>query len=93
MDNPMIELRGQRVPLTQASYMRGWFVYQGGDYFEFRADGPDGWHLSQSGVGHPRPVTRRWARCDPAGRRRGLRALHQPADQHATGRTGHNAGM
>lgn len=48
MEAQMIEIRGERVPLTAGSHIRGWFVYQGGDYFEFRADGADRWQLSQS---------------------------------------------
>ena len=48
MKDLTIELRGQRLTLTPVSYMRGWIAYQGGDYFEFRADGTGGWKLSQS---------------------------------------------
>jgi hypothetical protein len=48
METQMIEIRGDRVPLTAGSHIRGWFVYQGGDYFEFRQDGADRWQLSQS---------------------------------------------
>ena len=48
MEAQMIEIRGERVPLTRGSHIRGWFVYQGGDYFEFREDGAERWQLSQS---------------------------------------------
>jgi hypothetical protein len=48
MEAQMIEIRGERVPLTRGSHIRGWFVHQGGDYFEFREDGADRWQLSQS---------------------------------------------
>ena len=44
----MIEIHGERVPLNRGSHVRGWFVYQGGDYFEFRLHGGDRWQLSQS---------------------------------------------
>ena len=48
MTDPLIiGIRGQRVPLTPARFIRGWLAYQGGDYFEFRMDG-DRWELSQS---------------------------------------------
>lgn len=47
MEPQMIEIRGERVPLTRGSHIRGWFLYQGGDYFEFREDSPDRWQLSQ----------------------------------------------
>jgi hypothetical protein len=47
MDHPIIEIRGQRVPLTPGRFIRAWLAYQGGDYFEFRVDG-DRWELSQS---------------------------------------------
>jgi hypothetical protein len=47
MDHLIIELRGQRVPLTAAPTVRGWLAYQGGDYFEFRCSG-ERWQLSQS---------------------------------------------
>ena len=47
MDHPFIEIRGQRVLLTPARFIRAWLAYQGGDYFEFRVDG-DRWELSQS---------------------------------------------
>ena len=48
MEAQMIEIRGERVALTRGSHIRGWFVYQGGDYFEFREDSADHWQLSQS---------------------------------------------
>jgi hypothetical protein len=48
VEAPMIEIRGERLPLTRGSHIRGWFVYQGGDYFEFREDGAERWQLSQS---------------------------------------------
>jgi hypothetical protein len=48
METPTIEIRGERVPLTRGSHIRGWLVYQGGDYFEFREVGPSHWLLSQS---------------------------------------------
>lgn len=47
METLMIEVRGQRVRVTQASHMRWWSFYQGGEYFEFRPDGAGGWLLSQ----------------------------------------------
>lgn len=47
METVMIEIRGQRVRVTQASHMRWWSFYQGGEYFEFRPDGAGGWLLSQ----------------------------------------------
>jgi hypothetical protein len=48
VDSRMIEIRGQRVRVAQASHERWWSVSQGGEYFEFRPDGAGGWLLSQS---------------------------------------------
>lgn len=86
VDSRMIEIRGQRVRVAQASHQRSWSVYQGGEYFEFRPDGAGGLLLSQSAE---------WDCHDPAhvvGRGPTLQAAAEDFSRSVTRRTGPRAG-
>lgn len=86
METLMIEIRGQRVRVTQASHMRWWSFYQGGEYFEFRSDGASGWLLSQCAE---------WDCHDPSyvvGRGATLQAAAEDYSRSVTRRTGPRPG-